>query len=289
MAKQRVLIIDDDKDIADLFRIVLSLVGFDCDIVYTAREGLSKLSLYIPDIVLLDLRLGLELGGEDILYQIRTNPRLQDTRVVAITGYPNLAEPIADLADLILLKPVDVDQLKTLIQRLSSTEKKSRQEYFRDPVSGLFHQEFFQTRLELAFERKKRIPALLYAVVAFSLDFEPAFEEGEALDSLNRILKQVGTRLTKNFRPTDTIARISTNEFAYLPEDLKKPEDVQAIVNRLSQELLRTYQVKEKMYRPVLRIGAALCEERFHQPDEILQTAESNMHSIPYLEESHKP
>ena len=96
MDKQHVLIIDDDKDIAHLFQMVLNMVGFDCDVVHSAREGLSRLSLSIPDIILLDLRLGLEIGGEDILYQIRSNPRFKNTRVVVITGYPTLAEPIAD-------------------------------------------------------------------------------------------------------------------------------------------------------------------------------------------------
>ncbi len=106
----QVLIIEDDKDTAHFFSMVLSLVGFECEIVHSAKQGLSRLAATQPDMILLDMRLGVEIGGEDILYQIRSNPRLDQTRVIVITAYPSMAEPITNLADLILLKPVDVDQ-----------------------------------------------------------------------------------------------------------------------------------------------------------------------------------
>jgi len=285
MAKQRVLIIDDDRDIADLFSIILGTVGYECEIVYTAREGLAKLSLYIPDIVLLDLRLGYELGGEDILYQIRSNPRLDQTRVVVITGYPSMAEPITNLTDLTLLKPVDIHQLKTLIQRMTSTEKKPGTEYFRDPVTGLFHQEFFQTRLEHAFQRKKRLPDLLYAVIVFSLDFDPSLSEQEVHDDLTLIVKNIATNLLRNFRPTDTIARFSTYKYASLHEDLKSPGDFQIVMNRMRAGILQVYYVKERPYRPVLSMGGALSEDWFQKPEDILEAAEAQMKSIPFPKE----
>ncbi len=100
MEKLHVLIIDDDKDTANFFSMVLSLVGFDCDIVNSAKQALSRIAVTQPDMILLDMRLGLEIGGEDILYQIRSNPRLDETRVIVITAYPAMAEPITNLADL---------------------------------------------------------------------------------------------------------------------------------------------------------------------------------------------
>ncbi len=177
--------------------------------------------------MLLDLRLGLELGGEDILYQIRTNPRLEHTRVVVITGYPSLAEPIANLTDLTLIKPVDINQLRTLVQRVSSSEKKPKTEYFRDPLTGLFHQEFFQTRLEHAFERRKRLPEFLYGVVVFSLNFNPPLEE-ETPDELRQIMEIDWGASVEEFSPRRIRSpEIATYKFASLHEDLKKPEDIQ--------------------------------------------------------------
>jgi DNA-binding response OmpR family regulator len=101
--KIRALIIDDDRDTANLFSTVLSLVGYECDVAYSAKTALAYLASNEPDIVLLDMRLGLEISGIDILYQIRSNPRFDKMRVVVITAYPHLAAPVHDLADMIML------------------------------------------------------------------------------------------------------------------------------------------------------------------------------------------
>ena len=274
MAKQHVLIIDDDKDIANLFHMVLSMVGFDCDIVNSAKAGLSKLSVSEPDIVLLDLRLGLEIGGEDILYQIRSNPRLRHTKVIVITGYPALAEPISDLTDLILIKPVEVDQLKTLIQRLANTDQQPRQVYFRDPATGLYNQEFYFTRLEHAYLRTQRRPDFLYAVLVFTIDFKPQPVDSDWSRVMDNIFREVGWRLVKHFRPTDTVARFSTNKFATLHEDLKQAQDVVIITDRLQIELMRPYLVDKKTFWPELAFGAAVHNASFTTSREILDAAE---------------
>jgi diguanylate cyclase (GGDEF)-like protein len=277
MPKQHVLIIDDDKDIANLFHMVLSMVGFDCDIVNSAKAGLSKLSVSEPDIVLLDLRLGLEIGGEDILYQIRSNPRLRHTKVIVITGYPALAEPISDLTDLILIKPIEVDQLKTLIQRLATTDQQPRQVYFRDPATGLYNQEFYFTRLEHAFQRTRRRPDFIYAAVVFTIDFRPQAADSNWSRVMDNIFREVGWRLVKNFRPTDTVARFSNNKFATLHEDLKQPQDVVVITDRMQIELMRPYQVDKKTFWPELAIGAAVHQPNYMTPREILDAAERSL------------
>ncbi len=122
MKTLQVLIIEDDKDTAGFFKTVLSLVGLESEIILSAKEALDRLAFSAPDLILLDIRLGIEISGEDILFQIRSNPRFDKTRVVIITAYPRLAEPITDLADLILVKPVETEQLKNLMQRLRNMD-----------------------------------------------------------------------------------------------------------------------------------------------------------------------
>jgi diguanylate cyclase (GGDEF)-like protein len=278
MDRQRVLIIDDDRDMANLFHTVLSMVGFDCEVVYTAKDGLSKLTINEPDMVLLDMRLGFEIGGDDILYQIRSNPRLKNTRVIVITGYPSMAEPVADLADLILLKPIEIDQLRNLVLRLARTEPAPKPEYFRDPVTGLYNQDFFMTRLEQAFERTKRRLDFQFAAFIVDIDVLPP-PSGEITGiAFDRIVREVAGRLANKFRPTDTIARLSGKRFATLHEDLKDPGDVQSIGSRLYVELSRPYQVAKVTYQVAIKLGAACHDPAFQTPTDILQAAEKDQH-----------
>ncbi len=65
-----------------------------------------------------------------------------------------MAQPVSDLADLVLLKPVEVEQLRTLAQRLDSFDVRPKHLAFRDPISELFTARVLRhTRLELAFAR----------------------------------------------------------------------------------------------------------------------------------------
>lgn len=273
--KYQVLIVEDDKDTAAFFSLVLHLVGFECEVVNTGREAIARLAATQPDMVLLDMRLGQEITGKDILYQIRSNPRFEKTKVIITTAYPEMAQPITNLADLILLKPIDMEQLQTLSERLASNRQpKARQFYFRDPVTGLFNREFFLIRLEHAFERAKRREDFLFAVLVFTIPIRA--QDGEPIDPdvLDHVLHQVCGRLTVAFRPTDTFAKLDVERFAGLHEELKRIEDVEVLVERLCQLVAEPVMLGERSFLPQAQVGSTLFDHRYSHPEEMLEAAE---------------
>ena len=66
MEKPFVLIIEDDRDIAALFRHVMDLAGYRTDIAANGTLALERLSLSQPDVVLLDLTLPGYAGDRDL-------------------------------------------------------------------------------------------------------------------------------------------------------------------------------------------------------------------------------
>jgi len=275
----QVLIIEDDKDTAGFFKTVLELVGFECEIILSAKEALSTLSVCAPDLILLDIRLGVEISGEDILYQIRSNPRFDKTRVVITTAYPRLAEPITNLADLVLVKPIEIDQLKNLMQRLGSLDFKSKFQIYRDPVTELFNEEFFLTRLELAFERAKRRPDFHFGVIAIETHLEPQGDQAIAPDVTLALLREIAGRLKKFVRPTDAVARLAGWKFATLHEDLNEPEEIQFIVKRLSEKMTRPYEIEGKSYSVTLEFMPVVNNLQHRSPIDILNAAHEAMNA----------
>lgn len=271
------LIIEDDKDTAGLFKTVLELVGFECEVILTAKGALDRLAVSAPDVILLDIRLGVEISGEDILYQIRSNPRFDKTRVVVITAYPRLAEPITNLADLILVKPIEISQLKNLMQRLGSLDYISKFPVYRDPVTELFNEEFFLTRLELAFERAKRRRDFHFGIIAIDFHLGPQQEEPIKPDSLLAILREIGGRLKRSIRPTDTVARLSGMKFVTLHEDLNKPEEIQLIVKRLSEKLSGPYEIDDIPLAVKVDFLPIVHSQRYRGPVDILNAALKEM------------
>ncbi len=118
MANPRALVIEDDHDVAELYGHVLHSLGFDNEIIQTGEAASARLAAVAPSIVLLDLNLPPRVSGADVLRQIRGDRRLAETRVIVLTGHPDLADTIRDEADLVLFKPVDIERLGELISDL---------------------------------------------------------------------------------------------------------------------------------------------------------------------------
>jgi len=274
MEKLQVLIIDDDREIAEFFNTVLTLEDMSCDIVLSAKDALKHLATSVPDLILLDMRLGQEIGGEDILYQIRSNPRYDHTRVVVITAYPAIAEMVTNVADMILIKPVEVDHLKTMVAHMKSYGIAPKRQPFRDPITLLFTREFFITRLELAIERSRRRKDFLFAMILFYV--QPVNLQMDELDpSVQiRILEGLAKRLKNSVRPTDTVARFTGWKFAALLEELSKPEDIKVIISRVQEIIAEPYTVESKNYVMGVCFGAAIHNRGYRQPEDVLQVAE---------------
>ncbi|MGE5222641.1 MAG: diguanylate cyclase domain-containing protein [Omnitrophica WOR_2 bacterium] len=274
MSALRVLIIDDDKETANLFRTVLSMVGFECEIILNARAAIARLASNVPDLILLDLHLGIDIGGEDILYMIRSNPRFASTRVVVITAFPSHAEMVTNLADMILLKPIEIGQLQNLVRRIGAYEVAPKRISFRDPITLLFDREFFITRIELAFERCKRRSDFFYGLIIFRFQMEDIDIAESDQEAWTGILYEIAGRLRKNLRATDTIARLSGYTFAILAEELKKPEDINAVLSRVKKELSEPYLVKQEAYRFEISYATMMQNPLYKEPRDILEAAE---------------
>jgi len=274
MEKLQVLIIDDEKDIAWFFSLALGLLGYECKIVLSAKEALVYLASNAPDLVLLDMRLGSDIGGEDILYQIRSNPRFDNTRVVVITAYPRIAEMVANMADLVLIKPVEVEQLKILVTRIGTSESGSKHSPFRDPITQLFNRDFFYTRLELAFDRVHRRPDFLFAVAVIQISlvgYDITALTPEVSMFIQRVISE---RLRGRLRPMDAVSRFGEWRFGTLYEELRSPDDVTTILARLREILNAPVVYQDMTYQVTADFGTVVYHDRIKLPDQILDAAE---------------
>ena len=118
MSNLSALIVEDNKDLADIFAMALQTAGFETQIAEAGDIALTQLTSITPDLVVLDLNLP-RVPGMEVLHHIRANPRLENVQVIIATAYPRMAENLQEEADLILLKPVSFVQLRDLAVRFS--------------------------------------------------------------------------------------------------------------------------------------------------------------------------
>ena len=78
MARPSVLIVEDEREIAELMQFNLKRAGFDTDVAHRGREALDRIRKTPPDVVVLDLMLP-DLDGLEICRRIRANDENSST------------------------------------------------------------------------------------------------------------------------------------------------------------------------------------------------------------------
>lgn len=111
----KVMIVDDDRTMVSLLKILLEMDGFEVVNVTHGRDFLPKVREEKPDIVLLDVFLT-NMDGKELVAEVRKSDDLSDLKVVMTSGM-ELAEQCANAgADAFLLKPYTPEQLMNVLQ-----------------------------------------------------------------------------------------------------------------------------------------------------------------------------
>ena len=112
--KIRVLVVDDDVEIVELFVDVLSADGrFEVATAQTGYDAGVQTQQFKPDIVILDYMLP-DINGNVVCKTIRENPDLQDMKILIISGVVNPADVdtlMAAGADEFIKKPFNIEQV----------------------------------------------------------------------------------------------------------------------------------------------------------------------------------
>jgi two-component system CheB/CheR fusion protein len=117
---QRVLVVEDNLDMADLLREMLVRGGHEVAMAHNGPQALELTRELQPDLILCDIGLPGGMNGYDLAREIRNDPKLRDTFLVAITGYgrpEDRAEADAVGFDAHLVKPVSVAAIHELLDR----------------------------------------------------------------------------------------------------------------------------------------------------------------------------
>lgn len=102
----RILVVDDEPDLAAGLSTILELKGFWTQIAQSKKEALAKSELFMPHAALIDIRLGNE-DGTDVARALREV--LPNINIVYMTGYSSLLPAItASSSDTVLKKPFEI-------------------------------------------------------------------------------------------------------------------------------------------------------------------------------------
>jgi CheY-like chemotaxis protein/two-component sensor histidine kinase len=116
----RVLVVDDNHDVAETTATILRLSGCDTHVAFDGRSGLDAIERLRPDAVLLDIGLP-GLDGYQVAERLRALPDQRRTLVVAVSGYGQEEDRARSKAagfDYHVVKPIDPAVITGLLASL---------------------------------------------------------------------------------------------------------------------------------------------------------------------------
>ena len=120
-ATRTILIVDDDRSVADTFARMLTLEGFEVATALSADAGLELAQQSRPDAIILDMRMPIK-NGLQFLRLVRAEPALATVPVAIVTGDYFLSEPtqheLQSLGATIRFKPLWLEDLIALAKTL---------------------------------------------------------------------------------------------------------------------------------------------------------------------------
>jgi CheY-like chemotaxis protein len=117
---KNILVVDDNKDIADMIKITLELSGYKCTSAYTGQDCLRLLSQNNFDLLVLDIAMP-GVTGVDILKKVKLDPKLSKNKIVFITASSPTDDVVANLmrqgALEVVKKPITEENLLKMVAK----------------------------------------------------------------------------------------------------------------------------------------------------------------------------
>lgn len=124
MDKQRILIVDDDENIAELISLYLIKECFATEIAYSGRQALELTKSFNPNLILLDIMLP-DIDGYEVCQEIR---KTRNTPIIMLSAKGEVFDKVLGLklgADDYIIKPFDSNELvarvKAVLRRSPAT------------------------------------------------------------------------------------------------------------------------------------------------------------------------
>ncbi|HID71330.1 MAG TPA: response regulator [Thermoplasmata archaeon] len=200
---QRIMIVDDDKDIVNLIDEALSAMGYQTEKTYSGKECLEKVEKFQPDMILLDIMMP-GMDGWKVLEELEKKGITEKTKVVMLTAKTLTPDDTKRkyFGQLVhyLQKPISIDELTEEIANIFQEEKNIQKESKK--VSQILGKEFggsYQELLDNAARRRRIFSTLLSNPIPIEIIENP---EGATslIQSIEKIEKELH-RLKGYFNP----------------------------------------------------------------------------------------
>lgn len=217
---QRVLIVDDDVDLAAHYRLVLLSAGMEVEVLHQPEVILEKLSAFRPELVLMDMYMP-KFSGPDLAGVIRQYDKWTSLPIIYLSAETDLDKQVEAMnrgADDFLTKPISDAQLISSVRGRIERSRHLDGQINKDSLTGLLKHASIKEAIELEVIRSRRSGKPV-SVAMLDIDHFKMVNDsyGHAMGDV--VISSIAMLLRQRLRQSDVIGRYGGEEFAVaLPE-----------------------------------------------------------------------
>ncbi len=148
-----------------------------------------------------------------------------------------------------------------------------------DALTGLPNRLFYRDRLDQAIENAQRSQQKI-AVLFVDLDRFKPVNDNYGHQMGDKLLIEAASRIKKSIRSSDTVSRLSGDEFAVILNNIPKYNQVLKIAEEIQRKIQQPFQIEQKSIHLSSSIGIALYPNDASTADELLRKADQAMYEV---------
>jgi DNA-binding response OmpR family regulator len=242
-AKPKLLIVEDDPDVAEMLNAYFRVQGYDVFTVNWGEDGVRAGQSILPDLVILDIRLP-DIDGFEVARRLRQDRRTNEIPIIFLTEKRERADRLQGFevgADDYITKPFDVQELRL---RVRNALKRVSQGSLTNPVSGLPEGPLVEERLSDAIHKSG------WALLQISILHLDAFREAYGFVASDDVLRAISLMIHNTIKEAsgteDFLGHLTPTDFVVVMTPSNLSTFRERIQSRLEQSLDYFYPIKDR-------------------------------------------
>jgi DNA-binding response OmpR family regulator len=242
-AKSKILIIEDDLDVAEMLNAYFRVQGYEVFTVNWGEDGVRSCLTIQPDLVILDIRLP-DIDGYEVARRMRGDRRTAEVPIIFLTEKRDRSDRLQGLelgADDYITKPFDVQELRL---RVRNALKRVSQGSLTNPVTGLPEGALVDEKLSETLGKDG------YGALFVAIDNMSAFRESYGFVASDDVLRAISLMVVNTMRevsrPEDFLGHMSGTDFLLVLPPSNLAALSEKLRARLDQSMEYFYPIKDR-------------------------------------------
>lgn len=241
--KEKILIIEDDIDVAEMLNAYFRVQGYDVFTVNWGEDGIRTCQTEAPALIILDIRLP-DIDGYEVARRLREDRRTAEIPIIFLTEKRERGDRLQGLelgGDDYITKPFDVQELRL---RVRNSLKRASQGSLTNPVTGLPEGTLVDEKLTDILEQEGS------AVLLIEIRNMDVFREAYGFVAFDDVLRAVSLMIVNTIKeagsPQDFLGHLGGSEFILVTQSADLKSLSEKLQTRLDQSMGYFYPIRER-------------------------------------------